>query len=231
MRLGDLSWIEVNEYLEKSTTLIIPLGTCEQHGKHLPLETDTIIAEYFSDYISYKFQILVAPTFSYGINLPCDKNFSGTVSLHEDTFSAVLKNLIEEFRNQGFKKFLFITAHGDPIFIRNIKQFESEDIHLIEIWQVMLTEILNIQETAKHAGEAETSLMLHLFPELVKMDSAEDFETPWVEFKAYLNHEKTEPILGSPGNQGYPSYATPEKGRLILDSIIRFLEKSISSII
>ena len=58
--------------------------------------------------------------------------------------------------------------------------------------------------------------MLYLFPDKVKQEKIEDFETPFEEFKDYLNHEKKDPIPNSPGCQGYPTYATKEKGRKII---------------
>ncbi len=61
MYLADLTWEEVNYYLREKDSLIIPAGICEQHSKHLPLNTDTIVAEYISKNLSQKTGILIAP--------------------------------------------------------------------------------------------------------------------------------------------------------------------------
>lgn len=87
----------------------------------------------------------------------------------------------------------------------------------MEVFDINLEGILEKQQTAKHACEAETSVMLYLFPEKVRKDKIENFETPFEEFKDYLFHLKEDPIPNSPGCQGYPSYATREKGEKIVE--------------
>jgi creatinine amidohydrolase len=79
LHLGDLSWNEAKEYFDKtSQTLIIPVGTCEQHGYHLPLNNDILVVEYLADVLSRRTGALIAPTINYGVNLPCDRTLSGT---------------------------------------------------------------------------------------------------------------------------------------------------------
>ena len=68
-----MTWEEVRIWLEGSDALILPIGTCEQHGPHLPLSTDTLIAEAFAARIAEETGIPLAPTLEYGVNLPCDR--------------------------------------------------------------------------------------------------------------------------------------------------------------
>ena len=100
--------------------------------------------------------------------------------------------------------------------IKALKEVKHDYVLVLEVCNINFDGILEKQKTVKHAGEAETSVMIYLFPEKVRTDKIEDFETPFEEFKAYLHHLKDEPIPDSPGCQGYLSYATKEKGEKIV---------------
>jgi creatinine amidohydrolase len=215
MRLDKLTWLEVKQYLKHNKSMIIPAGTCEQHSKHLPLNTDTLITECVSDFLSEETGIVIAPTINYGINLPCDRYYSGTNSLTEPILQKLLSSIIEWWKLQGFEKFYILSAHGDPVHIKALSEADRANICVLELYNLDIEDILEKQKKAKHAGEAETSVMLFLYPEIVRKNKIEDFETHFEVFKDYLEHKKIEPIKGSPGCQGYPSVATKEKGRII----------------
>ncbi len=217
MKLADLSWDEVEKYIKKNSQMIIPVGTCEQHGLHLPLSTDTIVAEYLSEVVSHETEILVAPTLNYGINLPCDKMFFGTTTLNYDILQKTISSLLDWWTTQGFTYFHVLTAHGDLFHIKALSEADKESVNVVELYDFEMSDVLEKQTFAKHACEAETSLMLYLFPKLVNMKKAADFETPKEEMLAYLKHINQNPIAGSKGGQGYPTYATKEKGRLLFD--------------
>lgn len=215
MSLDKLTWLEIKQYLEHNKSMIIPVGTCEQHSKHLPLNTDTLITERIAYFLSEETGIIIAPTINYGINLPCDRYYSGTTSLTEPILQKLLSSIIEWWKLQGFEKFYILSAHGDTVHLNALSKVDKADIHVLELYDLDVEDILEKQKKVKHAGEAETSLMLFLYPEMVRKDEIEDFETPFEVFKDYLEHKKIEPIKGSPGCQGYPSVATKEKGRII----------------
>ena len=89
--------------------------------------------------------------------------------------------------------------------------------------------ILEKQKGAKHAGEVETSVMLFLYPEKVRKKDIKDFEMSFEDFKPYLMHEKIETIENSPGCQGYPSFASVEKGKVLFSLMIKACSKLDSS--
>lgn len=216
MRLLDLGWPEVAEYLKRDQRVIIPAATCEQHSTHLPLSTDTVVTEYIADYLSDRTGVIVAPTLNYGVNLPCDRFYSGTSSLSEPTLRDTLLGIVEWWELQGFKEFFVLSAHGDPFHLRALGETGRPNIHLLDLYDMDLEDVLDKQSGCGHACEVETSVMLHLFPENVRAGLAEDFETPFDVFKDYLHHVKTDLIEGSPGCQGYPTRATREKGEIIV---------------
>ncbi|MDD3627588.1 MAG: creatininase family protein [bacterium] len=223
--LAEFTYKEVRKYLSQNKSLIIPIGTCEQHGMHLPLETDTIIAEFYTKKISSKFKILAAPTVNYGVNLPCDMQFPGTTSLAPETLKRVAEEIINWWYLQGFKNLFFFTAHGDPHHLKMLKRVAQtrKGAQVIDIWDVDLSGILEKQTAPQHACEAETSLMLYLYPDKVRRAEIQDFSIPFKELKPYLYHKKTNAIPSCPGNIGFSTASSRRKGYLIHRRIIEKL--------
>jgi creatinine amidohydrolase len=215
--LADLTWEEVGSYLKKRDDLMVPIGICEQHAKHLPLNTDILVAEYISNYLSEETKTLVAPTFNYGVGLPCDRFYPGSSSIQYEDLRSMISSLLDWWRLQGFKRFFLVSAHGDPFHMKALMETKCENVHVLQPYDIDLSQILEKQQVALHACEAETSVMLYLFPEKVRKERIENFEMPFDEFENYLNHSKSDPIPNSPGCLGYPSFATIEKGRKIVE--------------
>ena len=220
MKLLDLTWQEVGEYVKTNTKLIIPAGTCEQHGPHLPLGTDTWVSEKVASDISEQTSILVAPTINYGVNLPTDHVFYGTNSTTEESLKELARNMLSWWRQQGFTHFYFLSAHGDPFHIRALSEANAS-AQVIELYDFEMADLLDKQEFTRHADEAETSVMMHLFPDHVRRDKIEDFWTEPEQFMEYLFHKNPEAIQGSNGVQGYPSAASAEKGALLYGRMIQ----------
>jgi len=216
-KLDESTWPEIKEYLKHKKSIIIPMGTCEQHSKHLPLNTDTLIAERIADFLSKETGIIIAPTINYGVNLPCDRYYPGTCSLTESVLREFLLSILNWWKIQGFTKFYILSAHGDPFHIKALKETGLEGIRVLELYDFEVKDILEKQENIEHACEGETSVMLFLYPKRVRKDKIEDYEIPFEVLKNYLEHKNTEPIdiQDSPGCQGYPSMATVEKGQKI----------------
>ena len=145
MHLAELTWPEVDAYLTEKQGLIIPIGICEQHSKHLPLNTDTLVAEYLCNYLSAETGLLVAPTINYGVGLPCDKVFSGSTSIPYTDLRNILLSLIKWWKGQGFKQFFLVTAHGDPFHLRALHEIGSENIFVLDAYDIDYTGILEKQ--------------------------------------------------------------------------------------
>ena len=216
MKLEDLTWQDIREYLTSNRHLILPIGTCEQHGTHLPLNCDTLVANDIAEVLSVETGILVGPALNYGVNLPCDSRYSGTCSTTKALLSQFLNSILKWWKRQGFKRFFLLSAHGDPFHIDALKAADPDSVRVLELYDYHMADILQKQQSAKHACEAETSIMLFLWPDKVRENKIQDFQTPFEKFMPYLRHEKRAAIQGSPGVQGYPSYATAEKGKVLL---------------
>lgn len=239
-RLSEMTWADVREYLRTSDALILPVGTCEQHGLHLPLATDTLIAEAFAERIADATGVLLAPTVPYGVNLPCDRFVPGTAGLSFDALRESVKSLLADWTRQGFRTYFVVTAHGCAVdgygFAHHeaikegalplLTEGEARVFVLFPFW-TDIGDLLTYQDTVEHACEVETSLALHLFPGRVRMDLARDERGEEENrFRAFPEGVATGPPSdGWTGAEGYPASATAEKGEEIF---LRCLEPMVA---
>ena len=223
--LTELSWPEVAEYLEHDRRLIIPIGTCEQHGRHLPLGTDTLVAERLAHDLSTEFGVLVAPTVAYGVNVDTEQAYAGTASLRRKTLKRALNDLLAAWEGHGFDEFILITAHFHDPHLDAVTTVVTEHARarVVDIQSVKISQFLEKQTQAEHAGEAETSLVLFLARDLVRSDDIHDYLLDPKQMRRYLRGRMPRPPAGCEGAIGHPSAATAEKGekiyRHILDKI------------
>src|SRR2546422_11043626 len=103
---------EVRAALERDPRLLVPIGTCEQHGPHLPLGCDTIIVERMADDLSAEYGVLRAPTVEYGVNVDTGRGFTGNASLRKKTLHRMLNDLIDSWEATGVREFILLTAQG-----------------------------------------------------------------------------------------------------------------------
>ncbi len=185
--LQEMSWFDVQEYLKNNDMVIIPLGSTEQHGPHMPLGTDYYEAFGMCNMISERTGVLVAPVLFVGYS-EYHSGFPGTLSLNPETMEQVLFESAEMLMKYGFRRLMFFNYHGG----NNIVQHNV--IHRInyntEAIAVAIGHGSSIQKSEDgeffdwHAGKSETSIMLYLKPELVKLERAEKPEirfTPQVQ--------------------------------------------------
>ncbi|MDH4257341.1 MAG: creatininase family protein [Candidatus Aminicenantes bacterium] len=176
--LQEMTWTDVKDYLQFCDMVIIPLGSTEQHGPHLPLGTDYFEALGMSKLISAETGVVVAPVLLAGYSV-YHSGFPGTLSLKPETMEQVLFETSEMLMRYGFRRFMFFNYHGG----NNISQQKviQRINHTTEAVAVAIGIGSPIQRGSyegeeevrdEHAGIGETSLMLYLKPELVKMERA-----------------------------------------------------------
>jgi creatinine amidohydrolase len=113
VRARDLNWMQVEEYLSRDDRVVLAVGSTEQHG-YLSLETDNILAERVSAEAAEPLGVLVLPALAYGLT-PSFAAYPGSPTLRLETFVAVLRDLLDSLRGQGFKRFLLVNGHGGNI--------------------------------------------------------------------------------------------------------------------
>ena len=111
MFLAKMNYLEVEEYLKKSDTIVIPVGSLENHGKHMPLGTDTMIPDKIAELLDAKSDLLIAPTINYGATDDL-VGFAGTVSIGTEGLIALLRTICDQLYRYGFRHFMILNGHG-----------------------------------------------------------------------------------------------------------------------
>jgi len=173
--LQEMTWTDVKEYLGSSDMVIIPLGSTEQHGPHLPLGTDYFLAMGVLEKISAKTGVVVAPVLLAGYS-EYHSGFPGTLSIKPDTMVQVLFESAQMLLKYGFRRLMFFNSHGgnnivQQKIIHRINQ-ETEAV-AAAIGYGGPIQVEDEEFFDWHAGIEETSDMLYLKPELVRMERAE----------------------------------------------------------
>lgn len=219
-RLKELIPSQVAAILADDPRLIVPVGTCEQHGPHLPLGCDTIIVERLSDDLSAEFGVLRAPTLEYGVNVDTERGFPGNASVRKKTLHRFLNDLLDSWESTGVREFILLTAHGhDPHQEALATVITSEArVRVVDLLAIDVSDLLVGQTEPMHGDEVDTSIMLYLAPHLVHMELAQDYMTSRETLRRYRRGWMRVP-RGSPGSIGRPSLASAEKGRQLYERI------------
>jgi creatinine amidohydrolase len=206
--------------LQSDARLIVPVGTCEQHGRHMPLGCDTIIVERLADDLSAEFGVLRAPTMEFGVNVVTERGFAGNAWLRRKTLHRALNDLLDTWESTGIREFILLTAHEHDPHLEALATVITSGarVRAVNIFAVDLRDLLEGQTEPMHGDEVDTSIILFLAPELVRMDLAEDYMMSREELRRYRRGWLRIPS-GSPGSIGRPSLASPEKGRLLYERI------------
>jgi creatinine amidohydrolase len=226
--LERLSWPEAAEWFRRDPRLLLPVGSCIQHGPHLPLGTDMVIVESLAHDIARRNGLLLAPTIAYGVASESDRDYAGTASLDRKTLHRLLNELVDCWGHQGLEEIVLITTNG---FARNIQALasvvaETVRVRSIDTHALDLSEFLTQGNAPERAGELETSLMLHLAPDLVR--------TEWIldspgSPRPGRDLAASAPMPGSPGVVGLPSLASADKGRRIYEHMVETISARLAS--
>jgi creatinine amidohydrolase len=186
--LGDLSYVDVQEYLKYSDTILIPKASLEQHGPHLPLYCDTITSTEVAQRAGEAAGIMYTPTLWLGYSpqhMRAPGFGAGTITLRADTYLNVLYDVGRSLIHHGFNRLIFVNGHGSNVKVVDpvLRRLRYETGALIGYYKPyaeryigMLKDVLEgpVEETPGwHAGELETSQCLAHNPKLVRMDRAQ----------------------------------------------------------
>ena len=220
LRVKELNPAQISAVLGNDPRLIIPIGTCEQHGPHLPLGCDTIIVERMADDLSAAYGVLRAPTVEYGVNVDTERGFTGNASLRKKTLHRMLNDLIDSWEATGVREFILLTAHGHDPHQEALATVITKRarVRVVDMFAVNLADLLEGQSEPMHGDEADTSIMLYIAPHLVRMELAEDYMVSRESLRRYRRGWLRVP-KGSSGSIGRPSLASAAKGRAIYERI------------
>lgn len=248
-RLWKLTWEEAEAFAKAPAVVLLPLGTTEQHGRHMPLDTDAHIAAQLCERIALAAQqrgltVLVAPVLSYGVSW-YHRQFAGTMWLSPELFIQVVVELCKSLTHHGFTRKVLVNCHGGNAATLNvaINRFydETGERVLLAQWWELASDIIKETMTTGviHAEEAETSLALALdqrvLMEKASKDAFDRGKTVQERGHAWARHAKYDAMfkggfvnppmdkieeISESGVVGDARRASAEKGRRILDVVV-----------
>jgi creatinine amidohydrolase len=221
LRLKEMAPDDVVLAIAAHPRLIVPAATCEQRGRHLPLGSDALILGRLGDDLSAEFRIVTAPIIEYGVNVATDRPLLGSASVRRKTLRRWLNDLLLDWEKAGVEEFLVLTAQGNAPHQEALATVVTDRarVRVIDIFAVDLGPVVKT-EGPIHGGEIDTSLMLYVAPQLVRMDLAQDCILPESERQRYRRGTSLRLPGASLGSVGEPTLATAEKGRLIYERIL-----------
>lgn len=179
--LYDMTWKDIEVYLQSNDTIILPVGSTEQHGLHLPLGTDSYVAIKLAGEVGTRTGTVVASPLWYGWT-PHHMAYPGTASLKAETLTQVVVDLCESFVYHGFKKIIVINGHREAnlpplkIAASKVRNATGAYVAIVDPFYIGDTVAREIRTSEPggigHADELETSHMLYICPELVDMEKS-----------------------------------------------------------
>jgi creatinine amidohydrolase len=203
--------------------VLIPLGSTEQHGPHLPLDTDTRIASAVAAAVAARHEhVAVAPALAYGASGE-HQGFAGTLSIGQAALELVLVELVRSIGPEVSRAIL-VNGHGGNVEAigRAVATLDREQ-RPVDVWSPRL------EGGDTHAGRVETSLLLALAPEVVRLDRAEaGVTTPLTELLPALRAGGLAAVTPN-GVLGDPTGASAAEGRTLLASMVEDLDRLVGS--
>jgi creatinine amidohydrolase len=238
---GDLTWPEVNQAVALRKVILLPIGSTEQHGPHLPLDVDNLISNCVCMEAGRRAPevVLVAPQISYGYNVHA-LDYPGTMHVGYDHLIGVCLDVCKSFAYHGFKRIAVVKGHGGnsaALELASRRAILETDALLTSFtwWSLLPADfVASVRESvfpggAGHAGEIETSVYLYLAKHKVQMDKARD-HIAWYNARGTSSFQWGDLFGSGPvsvfertstftedGTFGQATLATAEKGKLIFE--------------
>jgi creatinine amidohydrolase len=211
---------DIATLIGRDPRLIVPVGTCEQHGPHMPLGSDTIIVERLASDLSAEFNVLLAPTVEYGVNVETERGFAGNGSLRKKTLHRMLNDLLDTWESTGIREFILLTAHEHDPHLEALSTVITSGarVRVVDIFGMDFHDLLHSESEPMHGDEVDTSLLLYIAPELVDLQLAQDYMMSREELRRYRRGWLRVPS-SSAGSIGRPSLAKAETGRALYERI------------
>ncbi len=241
--MGEMTVKDIEEYLQHNQTIILPYGVVEQHGHHLPLDTDIRLGNALSLKFAEALDCIVAPSMNYCFS---GGMLKGTINIKPNTFSNMMGEIIESLALQGFKNIIIVPGHCGSESLYHLK----ESLRILKWLNPALSDIFILfavitnysesvhkmfEERDYHAGMSETSQLLAISPEVVRKDIVMDKDeiaellrnNPDSYQKRVAFTNSTDEIVQTSqskavkiGVMGYPEKATAELGEKIFAEFV-----------
>ncbi len=237
VNIEDLTWLEAEKTLKTYEVVLIALGArTKEHGPHLLLKNDFLMAEYLKDRVIDEVPVAVLPTLQYGY-YPAFLEYPGSVSLKAETFKNVVYDICMSMNGYGIRKFYILNTG-----VSTLRPLQSATEELRKKGVVL--RYLNIleadkkipsgylkQEGGTHADEGETSMMLYISPESVDMGKAVKDYDARPNRRGLTRDPEGSGHYSPTGIWGDPTLATRDKGEIIVEITVKEIIKEIQDLI
>ena len=243
VRYEEFTWAEIREAVAQKRVAVLPVGTIEQHGPHLPLLTDVLTATEMSRKAVELMpkEAVLLPSVYYGFN-EHHLDFPGTIAVEGPTFVNYVSDIGKSLAHHGFHKILLVNGHGSnvpflDVAARNITNHSKAICAMVPWWNLVPKELIKeLRESdfpggMAHGGELETSVLLYLRGDLVQFEKAtRDINFQRTEF-FYWDLQAPSPVFfqewfsrySKTGTVGDPTKATSEKGARFVEAVVKRL--------
>jgi creatinine amidohydrolase len=230
MFIAQMTMPEFEAALARTTTVIIPFGSVEEHGPHLPLSTDTMHAEEVARRAAAMYPLLVAPPVHYGLCRSTSEH-PGTMSISGNTLKVLALDIGREVYRQGCRQVILLTGHAGGTHVaalieageqllRELPEVRVAVVNVLDLLREALKQAPDLVQTPgdAHAGEVETALMLAVHPEFVSGTAPEE----WPALPKFILSRRKRKFWPG-GVWGNPGAGTREKGEKILHFEVNLL--------
>jgi len=244
MRLQLCTWTEVREYLAQSKTIIMPIGSTEQHGPNGLIGTDALSAEGIAWAAGEAAGVMVGPTIHVGM-AHHHMEFPGSMTLRPSTLMLVIKDYVLSLAEHGFERFLFVNGHGGNVPTINAAFYETYAelrarhgrdpfeirCKLLNWWEAegvapLARELYGSQD-GSHATASEVAVCQHLYPDHIKQAVMDPPVAPSSRFYHAHDYRRRFPD-GRIGSN--PALATPEAGKRLFDVAVAGTAKAVNAL-
>jgi len=245
VRMDNLSWLQYEQQVAAGAVVFLPIGATEQHGPHLPLGTDALLASAISEDVAAAVNGLVAPALSYGYKSQpkCGggQHFCGTTSVDGATLIAMVRDAVREFYRHGVRRLVLVIGHyenqwfvteGIDLAMRDIGPNAGLEVMRLEHWEFIKPQTLERifpdgfpGIALEHAAVIETSMMLHYFPHLVALDKIPTHGP--AQFPVYDMYPTRTEWVPESGVLSSAMGATAQKGALLVGDVVQGIREAV----
>jgi len=230
---GEQTRVQIEDAIKKNAVIILPIGTTEEHGLHLPVETDAIIAKYIGDELGKAGEaagipVLVLRAIYYGFSMSAVRKWPGCPNINDRTFMDYIYSMVDSLVKEGFRKIVLLDCHGNHDCLLRTVMREIADRHNVFIMVFAPLALgAGVYDRIKkdpagdiHGGEYETSCILHIAPHLVDKSAYTNVDaircnTPLRGPVSTWGLQETKT-----GLFGDPTHASAETGKACLDAAV-----------
>lgn len=231
-RLETLSWAEAEAVLRDGRVAVVPIGArCKEHGLHLPLNTDWLMAEYLAERLVRECAIVLLPTIPYGY-YPTFVEYPGSVNIRREAFRDTIEDIAQSLARHGVRRIYFLNTGISTNWALEPARLRLAAAGIVIEYTDLLTATAQVearlrqQSAGTHADELETSLLLHMAPAVVHMERARPDIHPERGPGPLSRNPQTQTGVYSPtGAWGDPTLATRKKGEILTEALIAHIKQ------